>query len=203
VYHSANPTESEIVGSAGLALDTSISKDGDPETVKFVDDQWRKSTSVFGKSQDQALSKEYLLSVMGNAKSNVFKSQITDAYQNGNEDIRSAAVNALRFNQDEQSRNLLVQSLNDSSEQVRQTAAASLRYQPFDQKTFDTLKALTSRGAETVGVKIEAYRALVSQMDQPGVKDYLSTREGAESDAQLKAVISGALHGDIEEADGK
>jgi hypothetical protein len=198
VYQKNDPMKSDLAGTAGLALGASIARDGDPDTVKFLKQEWSGAGGLL-KPKDEVIDKKaYLLTVMGNSKSDVFLSQVSDSFGSSNNELRSAAVNALRFNQDEKGRGMLFSALSDSNEQVRQTAAASLRYQPFDSQTLDALKSTTQKTSESLSVKLEAYRLLVSRMDDPSVKQYLESRLNSETDGQLQRLIREAFQGRID-----
>jgi len=183
-----NPLNSDFAGTAGLALGSSISKDGDPNTVQFIRKQWDESAdSDFAKER-----KSYLLSVMGNSKSDAFLPQVEKAANSSDESLRKAATNSVRFSQDPTSRDILFGMLNDSSAEVRAMAAESLRYQPFDDRTKNALKtcAVTDNN---VGVKLGCYRVLGYNIGDQDVKDFISGRANSEADDQIKRTIDESL----------
>ena len=107
--------------------------------------------------------------------------------------MRAAAVDAVRFAQDDESRKLLLSALqNDRDDEVKIAAAHAMRYQPFDERTNQALQACASQDGN-VGIKLECYRSLSVNLGQPGVREWLQGRAGAENDPQVKSFLKDAL----------
>lgn len=193
VYDAADPVVSDVAGTAGLALGSSIAKDGDPATVKFLKEEYDKATALFAKKDNQEIKQSYLLTAMGNSKSEAFISEVKDSLDSESDEVRSAAVNSLRFAQDVDSRSLLFDSLkSDASEDVKVTAAQSLLYQPFDDKTQDALQDCTAD--TSASIKFACYRVLSSRIEQPGTREFLQSKASAETDPQIVNMINSALN---------
>ncbi|MBC7693235.1 MAG: HEAT repeat domain-containing protein [Methylotenera sp.] len=190
-YAEADPMSSDLASTAGLALGSSIAKDGDPETVKLLKNDWNKSSGFFANKQQQD-QQIYLLSAMGNSKSDVFRDQVKSAASSSSPELRAAAVDSVRFAQDETSRALIRSAVKgDSNVDVRITAAQSLRYQPFDETTRQLLVDCSS--SSQLAVKMQCYRVLTSRIEQPGVRAILAGRLNSESDDQVKGLLQSAL----------
>lgn len=188
-----NPMISHLANGAGLALGASIAHDGDPQTVNLIKTEWAATTGVVRDTKLAEDAKIYLLATMGNSKSDAFLPEVKAATTSSRSEMRSAAADALRFAQDDKSRNLLIHALeNDAETEVRISAAHSMRYQPFDQRSYVALQNCVSSGSE-VGIKLECYRALAVNLGQPGVREWMQGRMGAESDVQVKSLIKDAL----------
>ncbi|MBC7691516.1 MAG: HEAT repeat domain-containing protein [Methylotenera sp.] len=190
-YKEADPMVSDFASTAGLALGSSIARDGDPETVKLLQSEWEKTSGFFTARQDQD-KQVYLLSAMGNSKSNVFQDQVKTAARSSHDEVRAAAVHSVRFAQDDYSRNLIRTSIkSDSSTDVKLSAAQALRYQPFDEATRQLL--IDCSQDSHIGVKIQCYRVLTSRLEQPGIRQLLSSRLNSESDDQVRGLLQAAL----------
>ena len=188
-----DPMSSHLANGAGLALGSSIAHDGDPQTVNLIKSEWSSSSGIISDNRQAENSKIYLLAVMGNSKSDAFISEVKTASNSNRSEVRAAAADAVRFAQDDESRNLLLNSLqNDSDAEVRIAAAHAMRYQPFDEKTSQALQSC-STASYNVGVKLECYRALSVNLGQPGVREWLQSRSSAESDPQIKTFLKDAL----------
>ncbi|MBC7385153.1 MAG: HEAT repeat domain-containing protein [Cryobacterium sp.] len=195
----ASPLQSQISAGAGLAIGSSISKDGDRTMVKVLQKEWDQTTSLFSNKNEAENMQTYLLTAMGNSKGDSFLNEAKSAARSSNQQVRSAAVNSVRFAQDEESRALLVKALEtDPDTDVRITAVRSLSYQPFDALTRSSLDKCT--GSSDLGMKIECYRVLAARIEQPGVRALLESRYGSESDPQVRGVLSAALAVKTEDA---
>ncbi|MBC7692305.1 MAG: HEAT repeat domain-containing protein [Methylotenera sp.] len=192
-YKKADPMTSDTASGAGLAIGASIAHDGDPESVKLLRSEWDKSSGLISDDKQKEDKKIYLLTAMGNSKSNVFLPETKAAADSKRAEMRSAAVDSVRFAQDQSSRDVLFKALEtDPTPEVKVTAAQSLRYQPFDSRTRTALENCSASGAD-LGVKLECYRVLTSSMDQPGVRQFLESRANVESDPQVKGLLRAAL----------
>ncbi len=180
----------DLSTSSILALGSSISKDGDPSTVDFISKEWKKAKST--SDAEQGRKEEILLLSMGNSKSNAFDKQIDDALESDSKVIQENAVNALRFNQNEDSREKLYSNLTENDfTDVRIVAAQSMRYQPKDDKTLEALKSCTSD--PEVGVRVECYRSLSALGSDEKIKSMLESAVGQEQDEQAKEVLKNIL----------
>jgi HEAT repeat protein len=195
-FQKNDPVGNEVAGSAGLALGSSIAFDGDPATIGYVKGLWKDSKPGFftKEYEDPVLRQDYVLKVMGNSKSDAFLPEVKDALSSSNPLMREAAVNALRFSQDRESKELLHKSLkSDSSPGVRAIAAKSMLYQPLEISLFQDLSQCASSETHT-GVRAECIRVLSTRVDQPAVRQFLEGRSGSENDPQLKAMIDASLN---------
>lgn len=176
---------------AGLALGSSIARDGDPETIQFLHDTWDQIGSVSKNPADKRGRQNYMLKTMGNSKSDVFMSESRSMSGSSDPMLRSASADSVRFAQSQDSRDLLFGLLEDENPEVRTMVAQSLRYQPFDDRTKSALQGCVSD--PDAGVKINCYRILTYNINQPGIREFLSGRSGSESDPQVKRTINEAL----------
>ncbi|MBC7397459.1 MAG: HEAT repeat domain-containing protein [Bdellovibrionales bacterium] len=191
-YKSGDPLTSDFAAGAALALGSSIARDGDVSTIQLLKQEWRSQSSLFGSSGLENQHKEFLLSAMGNSKSDAFADQVASSLASSDPILRSAAVNSIRFNQDQKNRSLLQSTLrSDPNPEVQMHAAEAMRYQPFDTQTEDALKSCT--GNSDLGVKLECYRVLGSRIEQIGIRSYLQSRASAESDVQVLGLLKQVL----------
>ena len=191
VYHdSSNP---DLAKMASFALGSSIAKDGDPNIVTLFKKDWQSSYGVFGDGTSEETKKSNLLLAMGNSKSNVFFDEVKEASNSSNPMLKNNAIDALRFNTDDASRTLLLNTLQkDPSEAIRTTAARSLSYQPFDLKT--KIAATTCSSSDSsVAVKMECYHFLADHVADPEVRKFLEGRTSAEPDSRVQVIITQAL----------
>jgi hypothetical protein len=193
-YQAAKPNRSDVAATAGLAIGTSISLDGDPKSVLFVQKQWDQADTGFSKPKSEDVNQQrYLLSVMGNSKSDVFIDQIKSVSNSDQVELRSGAAAAVRFNQDLKGRDLLFERfLKDTSSEVRLAAVNVLMYQPFDDRTKNALFGCSANDSD-IGVKIACYRVLGYRIVQPGIREYLQSREGTETDSRVKNTITASI----------
>ena len=189
-YQGKDVFSSSQASIAGLALGTAIALDGDPELVNFFHEEWNQASAQPGSAAEK---RGYLLSAMGNSKSDVFLDEVKIAADDSNPHLRAHAADAVRFAQDDPSRNILFEVfMKDRSPSVRQMAAASLLYQPWDNRTRTALLDC-SAGDSDHGVRLTCYRALTNHADQPEIRQYLEQQSKAEKDSQIKDTILKAL----------
>jgi len=186
-----NNKNPDLSTSSILALGSSLSNDGDPQTIKFLNKEWEEAKST--QDEEQGRKEEILLLSMGNSKSNAFAEQIDDSLESESKVIQENAVNALRFNQNEDSREKLYTNLtgNDFTD-VRIVAAQSMRYQPKDDKTLEALKSCTSDSE--IGVRVECYRSISALGSDDKIKSLLQSAAGQEQDEQAKEVLKAILN---------
>jgi hypothetical protein len=195
-YEKSDPTIDSLATSAGLALGTSIAFDGDPKTIRYVKEKWEKATpGLFSKETSHTtVQQEHLLGVMGNSKSDAFINEVEESAKSDNVTLRSAAITATRFSQDEKGRSILHDGLfKDSDTEVRLSAANAMYYQPADARSFSDLQSCAASDS-FVGVKIECYKVLGTRLAEPGVKEFLSSHLGSEKDPQVRAAIQSSLN---------
>ncbi len=191
-FRNGDPITSDLAAGAGLALGSSIARDGDLATIQLLKEAWKSQSGLLDSKPGADLKKEYLLAAMGNSKSDAFSDQVKSSIESSNPALRAAAVNSLRFAQDLKSRDMLTKALTaDPSADVQTQAAQSMRYQPFDSKTESALKGCTSNS--DLGVKLECYRVLASRIQQTGIREYLQSRLSSETDVQVLGLLRQAL----------
>ncbi len=192
-FQSNDYLKSDLSSTAGLALGSSIALDGDGNTIRYLHQQWNNVDPMFVASDEQKDKQRFLLSAMGNSKSNVFLDEVKQASSSSDPSMRRSAADAVRFAQDDQSRNLLFdQFIKDPSREVRLMAVEAIRYQPFDERSKNALQSCAISDSE-IGVKINCYRALGYRIETTGVREFLQSRLGAESDEQVKNAIIQSL----------
>jgi hypothetical protein len=188
-----NGKDAELSKMSSFALGSSIAKDGDPETVTLFKKKWQDSYGIITDGSNEDEKKRALLLAMGNSKSNSFLSEVREGMNSPSPDVRSAAVEANRFNADDASRTLLFNSLkSEPNSAVRETAARSLQYQPFDARTvMEGIKCATSDVA--ISVKLECYHFLADNVASPEIRQFLKTQLGSEKDSRVLEVLENAL----------
>jgi|GEM_PF-4538429 len=188
-FKEGKPVENQVAGIAGFALGASIQHDGDPRVINIFKEAWEKSAP----NQD---TKAYLLSAMGNSKSNAFIAEVKEAYNSDSTELKQRSADAVRFAQDQQSRDLLFdRMIKDRNRDVRASAYESLQYQPFDERTKAALTDCSVSDKDT-GVKMTCYRILGYRVDMPGVREFLSSRINSEQNEQIRAAINSSLSSD-------
>jgi hypothetical protein len=191
LFEKEDYTNSRTSKQAALALGSSIAKDGDPETIEYLHNQWNNISGTSKDVSEKKSRQRFMLAAMGNSKSDVFMSEVRQAGNSSDPSMRSAAADSIRFSQTSNSRDILFGYLGDKDPEVRTMVAKSLRYQPFDDRTRSALQSCASD--QDTGVKLNCYRVLVSNINQPGIREYLAGRAGSENDPQAKRTLQEAL----------
>jgi hypothetical protein len=130
---------------------------------------------------------------MGNSRSNVFHEEVTKELSSNSPEVRAAAMDALRFPQDQDSRNTLESAISREPD-LRSKAIGyqALGYQPFDERTKGLLSTCVNSESWS-NVRLECYRILVTHMSDPWTKGLMSSRAASEPDQQLRELIAQAL----------
>jgi hypothetical protein len=191
VYESAPGTD--LSNTAMLAVGSSIRHDGDPDSVGFVKRAYRQADGFFGSSSDGPDQRELLLNAMGNSRSNVFDSEVKSELGSSSAEVRAAAMDALRFPRDNESRTALEAAISKEQDlRSRAIGFQALGYQPFDERTKGLLSQCVN-GEAWANVRLECYRILVTHVSDPWTQSLLSSRLGSETESQLKELIQQAL----------
>jgi hypothetical protein len=192
-FETRNPMKDELANSAGLALGTSISHDGDPETVKYIREKYADADRLFSQKGEEVSQKKYILSVMGNSKSDVFQKEVKDAAQSDDPTLAKAAANSLRFVQNPSLRDLLIDNLaHHTNPSIRMAAVEAMAFQPFDPRTVEALSNCCS--SEThLPTRISCYKVLIRHVDKPQIRQFLQSRQSAEKEDQVINMIMSAL----------
>ncbi len=192
-FESKSPLADDLSNSAGLALGTSISYDGDPSMVKYIREKYASADRIFTEKPDETNEKRYMLSVMGNSKSNVFEKEVTAAAHSDKVTLAKAAANATRFAQTQSLRELLIDYLaHHPNSSIRKAAVEAMAYQPFDAKTVDALRGCCLAESH-LPTRIECYKVLTRHVNMPQIREFLSSRQSAERDDQVINLIAAAL----------
>jgi|GEM_PF-5219695 len=200
-FESKNPLKDELSNSAGLALGTSISHDGDPEMVKYLREKYAGADKILTQKPEEIEEKKYILTIMGNSKSDVFQKEVTEAAKSDEIALAKAAADSLRFVQKPSLRELLIDFLvHHPHPSVRKMAAQSLGFQPFDQKTIEALRTCCTSETD-LPTRVQCYRVIVRHVDFPFVREFLKERQSAEKVDQVINMIMSALS--IQESSSK
>ena len=177
--------KSELGKMAGFALGHSLYLEKDASLEKDL-----KALVGSSKSVDDQV---YALQVIGNAKAEVFLSEIKRGLSSESEEVRVTAADALRNSKDPAVRKLIYEVIKkDKSASVREFAYQSMKYGAFDSKDFDLVKGCVQDESAS-NVKSVCYDILLIRKGQPEVLELLKQRLEKESDEGIKVRIASAL----------
>ena len=171
---------------AGFALGASVSKDQDPNTIS----EFRKALSAASNPDQQS----YVLEVMGNDRGPDFQRDISGSISSSNDQVRAAAIDALRFAQNDAGRNMLFSAIqSESNPNVQQVAYRTLQYQPYDQQTLNAAVSCVG-GQSNSSVRGVCYDLLLSHMGDPASLAAVRAGASSETNPSLKQRLQGAVN---------
>jgi HEAT repeat protein len=182
LYH--NSKDEDTSHQAGFALGASLSKSPDAGIVKEFQTKFENSSN-----KDE---KVFLLSAMGNSKTDDFKRQIDKATDSKDPEIRAAAADALRFSKDENSRSQLISLTKDESPNTKISAYRALLYQPYDDRTFNALTACAN-SESNISVRATCTDILLSKLNDEKTFSFISRRATIEPNEPLRMKIQEAI----------
>jgi len=181
-YHSDK--NQDLASQAGYALGASLNNEPDKKLVQELKKDYQDASSTE--------KKVYMLEVMGNDKTENFKSEITTAAGSSNSSVRTAAADALRFSTEDQTRSQLFRLTSDSNPEVKISAYHAMTYQPYDDKTFTALSGCVNSDSSS-NVRAACYEVLLNHLNDPNTVSLLKSRSGSEPDEGLKMKLMRAF----------
>ncbi len=181
-------SDSESANPATLALGASISRDGDPATIELFKTAYNANTPVFGSGAEaERANRQVILAGMGNARSAVFLPELSRALNDSDPMIRAEAVHSLRFIPTDETLQLMIKALKNTSESplVRSSAASGLKYRITQAGVIESLTAAGRRDPENE-VRAACIDTLLGVSQNPEVTAFLRDRAASDPDPSIR-----------------